>query len=290
MPATLSLVSTACSLSALLGASQNISRFYPFLVLRAAEHILGSGISRFISTRFAGDRHSVAQVEQVPLGMACRFSQRFSFLGIGMDGLTLFTSAPVDCSLSLFGRMHAMPAFSLCLSSTPCFRCLSLGLRVVFPFANLCAFPSLVTVVSVLGPLLTVCGCGSVRAPAPLTSVSMDVCSRLHPPCRSVMWIPVLPPSIVAPMKWCTDFLVRRTLVWGLARWGHDPLFLKVALHDTWLCHPHAPSVMLHTVTCSIVSQSVPPSQISVNSGVVDRASGFRPILGAASMVVQPHF
>ena len=39
-------------------------------------------------------------------------------------------------------------------------------------------------------------------------------------------------------------------------------LFLKVALHDTWLCHPHAPSVMLHTVTCSIVSQSVPPSQI----------------------------
>ena len=137
-----------------------------------------------------------------------------------------------------------------------------------FPFANLCAFPSLVTVVS--GLLLTVCGCGSVLAPAPLTSVSMDVGSRLHPPCRSVMWIPVLPPSIVAPMKWCTDFLVRRTLVLGVWPVGAMILFLKVALHGTWLCHPHGPSVMLHTVTCSIVSRSVPPSQISVNSGVVD--------------------
>ena len=71
-------------------------------------------------------------------------------------------------------------------------------------------------------------------------------------------------------MKWCTDFLVHRTLVFGVWPVGAMILFLKVALHDTWLCHPHAPSVMLHTVTCSTVSQSVPPSQISVNSGVVD--------------------
>ena len=40
------------------------------------EHVLGSGISRFISTR-----HSVAQ-GQVPLGIPCRFSHRCSFLGI----------------------------------------------------------------------------------------------------------------------------------------------------------------------------------------------------------------
>ena len=132
---------------------------------------------------------------------------------------------------------------------------------------SLCIPLPLVTVVSGLGPLLTVCGCGSVLAPAPLTSVSMDVRSRLHPPCRSVVWIPVLPSSIVAPMKWCTDFLHSR--FWGLARWGHDPFpGGRAARH--LLCHLHAPSVMLHMVTCSIVSRSVPPSQISVNCGVVD--------------------
>ena len=53
----------------------------------------------------------------------------------------------------------------------------------------------------------------------------MDVCSRLHPPCRSVVWIPVLPLSIVAPM-WCTDFLVRRTLVLGVWPVGALILFL----------------------------------------------------------------
>ena len=129
--------------------------------------------------------------------------------------------------------------------------------------------PSLVIVVYRLGPLLTVC-CGSVLARAPLTSDSMDVCSRLHPPCRSVVWIPVLPSSIVAPMKWCTDFVVRRTLVLGGWPVGAMILFLEVALLGTWLCHLHAPSVMLHKVTCSVVSRSVPPSQNSVNSGVVD--------------------
>ena len=71
-------------------------------------------------------------------------------------------------------------------------------------------------------------------------------------------------------MKWCTDSLVRRTLVLGVWSVGAMILFLEVALLGTWLCHLHAPSVMMHKVTCSIVSRSVPPSQISVNSGVVD--------------------
>ena len=69
-------------------------------------------------------------------------------------------------------------------------------------------------------------------------------------------------------MKWCTDFLVRRTLVLGVWPVGAMILFLEVALLGTWLCHLHAHSVMLHKVTCSIVSRSVPPSQISVNSSV----------------------
>ena len=76
-------------------------RVYPFHVLCAAEHILGSGISRFISTRFASDRHSVAQVGQVPLGsLQVLPTLQFSW---NWDGLTLFTSAPVDCSLSWTG-------------------------------------------------------------------------------------------------------------------------------------------------------------------------------------------
>ena len=176
-------------------------RVHPFHVLRAAEHVLGSGISRFISTRFAGDRHF--------------------FLGwpAGSPNVSIFSRL---FSLSLAGCtrcLRVIGAFSLCLSSTPCFRCLSFGLRVVFLFVNFCAFPSLVTVVWGLGPLFTVCGWGSVLAPAPLTGVSMNVCSRLHPPCRSVMWIPVLPPSIVAP---CSGVQIFSVALSFFGVWGHD--------------------------------------------------------------------
>ena len=143
------------------------------------------------------------------------------FLEMGSpDAAHISTSRLVSLFWTRCSRV--IGTLSLRLSSTPCFRCLSLGLRVVFPFANLCAFPSLAIVVQGLGPLLTVCGCGSDLALAPFTSASMDVCSRLHPPYRSIMWIPALPPSIVAPIKWCADFLIRRTL-WG---WPAMILFL----------------------------------------------------------------
>ena len=87
---------------------------------------------------------------------------------------------------------------------------------------------------------LTMCGCGSVLTPTPLTSVSMDVCSRLYPPCRSVMWIPLLPQSNCGPDEVVYRFpRLSHSRFWVLARWG-----------------------------CSIVSLSV-PSQISMYNGVV---------------------
>ena len=151
------------------------------------------------------------------------------------DGLTLFTSAPVDCSLSLAGCtrcLRVIGALSLCLSSTPCFRCLSLGLRVVFLFVNLCAFPSLVTVVWGLGPLLTVCGWFRSCAR------TLDQClhERLFQATSALSVSHVDPSSSTVncgrPMKWCTDCLVHRTLVLGVWPVGAMILFLKVALHD----------------------------------------------------------
>ena len=142
-----------------------------------------------------------------------------------------------------------------------------LGCALRFPFANLCEFPFLVNAVLGLGPLLTVCGRGFVLALSPLTSPSMDVSSRLHPPCRSAMWIEVLPPSILALIKWCTGLLVRYILDFGVWPAGAKILFLEVELLGTWPCHPHATSAMLHKVTCSIVSRSVQPLQPKCHKG-----------------------
>ena len=167
MPTILSPMATAYSLSALLGAGQNASNYGSRELssrLCVAEHLLG--MEFFVSSPPALQVIDTALRKwQFLFGWpACSPSFRHSW---NWGGLTLPNTNRL---LSLSGRMRCLRmigALSLRLSSTPYFRCLSLGLRAVFPFANLCA-----------------------------------------------------------PMKWCTDFLVRRTLVFGVWPVGAMILFL----------------------------------------------------------------
>ena len=88
--------------------------------------------------------------------------------------------------LSLVGCR--LSALSQRLSSAPCCRSLSLGLRVAFPCANLWPFLSLDVMAKVRGPVHTVCACASVKVFSTLTDPSTTVCSRLHAP-LSATWI-----------------------------------------------------------------------------------------------------
>ena len=99
-------------------------------------------------------------------------------------------------------------ALSLRLSSTPCVRCLNLGLRAVFPFANLCAFPSLAIVVW----FWVLCQCLHGRQFQTASALSIN---HVDPNSSTV--------------NCGTDEMVYRfprpshSRFWGLARWGHDP-------------------------------------------------------------------
>ena len=187
----------------------------------------------------------------------------YIFLELGWpDAAHISTSRLLSLFLARCTRcLQVIGALSPRLSSTPCFLCLTLGLRVAFPIANLCVFHFLVNAVLGLGPLLTVCGCGFVLALSPLTkSLHGRPFQRGSKFFHRQFW----PGS--------SDVQISSVAFSILGSWSAGAMILlpEVELLGTWPCYPHAPFAMLHKVTRSTVSRSVQPFQISVNSGVVD--------------------
>ena len=112
-------------------------------------------------------------------------------------------TGPVDCSLSLW--QDTMPAGDWCPLTALLFNSMFSVLESwVARFASTCEY----LCVLLPGQYGVVAGLHSQCAVVvsflrflPLINPSMDVCSLLHPPHRSGVWIQVLPFSILVPIK-----------------------------------------------------------------------------------------